>query len=225
MRNLRLVFVLFPLIGASAADNSLQATLARMDSAAAKYKGMKATITKVQHLEVMQQNDVETGTVAARRNTPKDLRMLINMAPPNAKQALLSNKVEVYYPKMNMVEEYELGKAASMKDTLLLLSFGSTSKEMLNAYTVSPGPAETVAGQKTTRLDLVPKDKQVAAAFPKIQLWISDDTGVAIQQRMIDKTGDYNQATYTNMTLGNVTEADVKLNIPPNAKRQKPLKP
>lgn len=225
MRNLRLLFVALPLFGVCAADNSLQATLARMDGAAAKYKGMKASITKIQHVEVMKQDDTENGTIAARRTTSKDLRMLIKIAPPNPKQVLLlPAKAEIYYPKMNMVEEYELGKVSNMKDQLLRLSFGSTSREMLSAYTVSAGPSETVGGQKATRLDLVPKDKQLASAFPKIQLWISDEIGVAVQQRIIDPTGDYQQATYTEIQFANVSDADVRLDIPKDAKREKPLK-
>lgn len=224
MAKLRLVFALFPLIGAIGADNSLQATLARMDSAAAKYKGMKANISRVIYIEFMKQSDTETGTVAARRNG-KELRMLISIVPPNPKKVLLSPaKAEIYYPGMNTVEEYELGKVGNLKDQLMLLSFGGTSKEVLNAYAVTAGPSETVSGQKTTRLDMVPKDSKLKSQFPKIQLWIADDTGIAVQQRLIETSGDYNQATYSNIDLGNVTDADVKLDIPGNAKREKPLK-
>jgi outer membrane lipoprotein-sorting protein len=221
MRILPFLAVLIPLIG-SAADNSLQATLARIDSAAAKYKGMKADFSRTMHLEVINQNDTETGSVVARRTNPKDLRMLILIGPPNPRKVLVgAAKAEIYYPKMNQVEEYELGKIGALKDQLLLLSFGATSKDLLAAYTVTGGPAETVAGQKSTRLDLIPKNKQIFTAYPKIQVWISDETGMAVQQKLIEPTKDFNLAIYTNMALGNVTDADLKLDIPKNAERKK----
>lgn len=225
MRNLRLVFVLVPLFGACAADNSLQAVLARVDSAAAKYKGMKASITKIAYLGAIKQSETDTGTVVARRSNPKDLRMLIALGPPNPKKVLLGpNKAEIYYPGMNSVDEYDLGKVSGMKDKLLLLSFGGTSKELQSAYTVTVGPSETVGGKSATRLDLVPKDKQLLSTYPRVQLWIAEDTGIAVQQKLIGPTGDYDQATYTNIQLTNITDGDLKLDVPKDAKREKPLK-
>ena len=151
--------------------------------------------------------------------------MLILISPPNEKKVLIaSNKVEIYYPKMNTVQEYELGKTGPLKDQLLSLTFGSTSKELLSGYSVTLGPSETAGGQNTTRLDLVPKDKELLKHYPKIQLWISDETGVTVQQKLNEPAGDYNQATYTNIQLANLSEADVKLDIPKDAVREKPQK-
>ena len=161
---------------------------------------MRADIHRVQRLEVIKEDTVETGKIAVRRPKPKDLRMLINMDPPNAKQALsLSNKVEVYYPKMNMVEEYELGKAARTEGSVVLLTFGSTSREMLKAVYCESGPSETVGGQKTTRLDLVPKDKKCQPPSLKYNCGFPMKPASDITAENRQAGGDYNQATYTNM--------------------------
>src|SRR6266536_1289781 len=222
MRYLRPLIVLVSLFGTNAADNSLQAVWTRMDAAATRFKGMRADIHRVARLEVIKEDTVENGKIAVRRPNPKDLRMLILIDPPNQKKVLIaSNKVEIYYPKMNTVQEYELGKSVPLKDQLLSLSFGNTSKELLNAYSVTLGPSETVGGQNTTRLDLVPKDKELLKHYPKIQLWISDETGVTVQQKLNEPGGDFNQATYSNIQLTNVSDSDVKLDIPRDARREK----
>jgi outer membrane lipoprotein-sorting protein len=225
MPYLRLFFVLVPLFGSYAADNSLQAVWTRVDAAASRFKGMKADINRLAHLEVIKEDTVEKGKMAVRRPNPKDLRMLILIDPPNEKKVLIAgNKVEIYYPKMNTVQEYELGKGGELKDQLLSLTFGSTSKELQSGYSVTLGPSETIGGQQTTRLDLIPKDKELLKHYPKIQLWISDENGVTVQQKLNEPAGDFNQATYTNIQLANLTEADLRLDIPKNAVREKPQK-
>jgi len=196
-----------------------------MDAAAARYKSMRADIHRLARLEVIKEDTIENGKIAVRRPNLKDLRMLIVIDSPNEKKVLIAaNKVEIYYPKMNTVQEYEIGKSGSLKDQLLSLTFGSTSKELLSGYSVTLGPSETIGGQKTTRLDLVPKDKELLKHYPKIQLWISDENGVTVQQKLNEPAGDYNQATYTNIQFPNLSETDVKLDIPKDAVREKPQK-
>ena len=222
----RLLLVLIFSFGAVAADNSLQGAFGRMDTAAAGFKGLRADLTQMSHVDVMNDDTTESGKIAVRRASKKDIRMVVHMAPPNERKVSLgTNKVEIYYPKMNTVEEYDFGKAGALRDQLMMLAFGSTSKDLLSAYTVELGGPETVAGQKTTRLDLVPKDKELRARFPKVQLWISDDTGLTVQQTMHQPGKDYIRATYSNIQLANLSEAEVKLEVPRDARRGvKPLK-
>src|SRR3954449_5111211 len=110
MRYLRPLIVLLSLTGANAADNSLQTVWTRMDAAAARYKSMRADIHRLARLEVIKEDTIENGKIAVRRPNLKDLRMLIVIDSPNEKKVLIAaNKVEIYYPKMNTVQEYEIG--------------------------------------------------------------------------------------------------------------------
>jgi len=220
MRFVRLFAVLIPLFGIQAADTSLQAVFGRMDAAAAKFRGLRADMRHLTHTDIMQDDDVETGTIAVRR-TNKDLHMLVNFnAPKQRKVTLLSDKAEVYYPKMNTVQVVSFGKAGKFKDQLLTLGFGSTSKELQGPYDVQLGGPDNVAGQSATRIVLIPKNKELLTMFPKIELWISDQTGITIQQKLNQPGKDYLLATYTNVQLANVSEAEVKLDVPKDAKRE-----
>jgi outer membrane lipoprotein-sorting protein len=210
---------------AFAADNPLQATFARMDAVAATFKGLKANIRRVSHLDVINDDTVENGTILVRRSSPKDLRMLLDIQPPNPLKAFIGGeKVQVYYPNSNTVQEWEFGKARSMRDQLMTLAFGTSSKELLRVYTIRLIGPDKAAGQDATRIELTPKDKELAAHFPKIDLWIADATGITLQQKLYQPGGDYMMATYTDVQLMNVPESAVKLDVPKNAHWERPQK-
>ncbi len=206
--------------------NSLEATFARMDTVAAGFKGLKANIRRVSHLDVINDDTVENGTILVRRSSPKDLRMLLEIqSPPNPLKAFIGGgKVQVYYPNSNTVQEWELGKARSLRDQLMTLAFGSSSKELLAVYGIRLIGPEKAAGQDATRIELTPRDRELAAHFPKIDLWIADATGITLQQKLYQPGGDYMMATYTDVQLTSVPESAVKLDVPKNARWERPQK-
>ncbi len=190
-----------------------------MDQAAATFKGLSADVTKISHNALLNEDDSFTGTMAVRRGPkPHDLRVVVDIRKPDAKKVLLtSHRVEMYYPKNNTVQIIDLDrKNSAMVDQFLLLGFGSTSAEIQKAYDVKLGGPETAAGQKTMRLVLTPKSKDMLAKLTKMELWISDSLGVAVQQQVWEPGGDYELATYTNVKLIPVPQ-ELKWDIPKDA--------
>ncbi len=203
---------------------TLEETFTRMDRAATTFRGFKADIRKVSHLDAIGEDTVDSGTITVRRAKPQELNVLVDFKEPDPKEVSLSGKkLEIYYPKINTVDPYDLTREYKLAaQQFLLLGFGSNSTELKNNYTVTLGGPETVAGQKTTRIVLIPKDKEVAKHSPKFELWISDETGIAVQQKVYNTGGDYDIATYTNMKLMNVPESEVKLQVPKDAVWNRP---
>jgi outer membrane lipoprotein-sorting protein len=212
--------------GAPAADSSLPATLARMDEAAAKFNGLQADVQEISHTAVINEDSVAAGTIALKRPKPNDIRVLFDFKPPNPKQVLIAGvKVDVYYPGINTVQEYNLGKSRTLVEQFMLLGFGSNSRDLESAYSIRLGGPETVAGQKATRLELIPKSRDVLAHLKRVDLWISDAMGIAVQQKLYETGGDYLLATYTNIKLSNLPDSAVKLDLPKSVKREYPQKP
>jgi outer membrane lipoprotein-sorting protein len=213
--------------GAPAADNSLADTLARMDEAAAKFKGLEADMQKVAHTAVISEDSVEAATIAVKRLKPHDIRVRIDFKPPNPRQVAIAGvKGEYYVPGINTVQEYDMGKSRSLVEQFMLLGFGSNSKDLKSAYSIGLGGPETAAGQKSTRIELIPKSEDVLAHFKRVDLWISDTMGIAVQQKLFEPGGDYLLATYTNIKLRpNLPDSAVKLNLPKGVKREYPQKP
>lgn len=213
---------------APAADDLAEA-FARIDKAAPSFRGFSADVRKVQHTELIHEDDVEIGKTIVRRAKLHDLQVRMDFDPPNEKRVSVDGpKVETYYPKSNSIQPVLVGKASKpMMEQFLLLGWGSTSQDLKSAYNITYGGEETIAGQKTVRLDLAPKDKDILAHIRKFEIWVSEEaatSGLAVQVKFYEKGGDYSVATYTNMKLRSVSESEVKLNAPKDARREKPIR-
>ena len=208
------------------AGGSLEATFARMDEAAAGFRSMSADLRKVSHTAVINEDTIDIGVILVKRPKPRDMRMLVDIKQPDPKTAVIQgHKAEIYYPKIQTVQEFDLGKNRAMIDEFLLLGFGSSSKELQAAYSVKLGGQETVAGQKTTRIDLLPKSPDVLAHLKSVELWISDETGGPVQQKFHMTGGDYSLATYTNVKQNpDLPDSSMRLNLPKGVKREFPQK-
>ena len=208
---------------AAPAADDLDAVYARMDQAAPKFKGLRADMKKVSHTAVLKEDSTDTGKIVVKVPKPRDFRILMNFEQPDKKVVRVAGTTaEMYLPKANEVQIYNFGKGHKAEiEQFMRLGFGSSSKELREAYTVTYGGPETVAGEKTTRIVLVPKSADVANMLPKIELWISDTTGISVQQKLHEKGGNYTVATYPNMKLDtNIPDSEVKLNLPPGVTRR-----
>jgi len=213
---------------APAADD-LASVFNSLDKAAASFRGLSADVYKVKHTALIPEDDVQTGKILVRRAKPHELQMRVDFDPPDQQQVVLDGtKAEIYYPKRNSITPYILGKASRpMAEQLLLLGWGTSSQDLKNTFEITYGGQEMVAGQKTTRLELIPKDKDLLAHVPKFELWVCDDgplAGTAVQVKFYERGGkDYSIATYSNLKLQNISESQVKLTAPKNAQREKPI--
>lgn len=224
-RLLRKMFVLSATVAALPAAD-LRAVYDKIDAGAAGFKGLTADIRKVAHLDLINEDDVETGKIAVKRPKPHDILVRIDFQDSQKQYGFAGKKGEIYYPKTNTVEEYDLGKYKGMVEQFMLLGFGTSSQELRNAYSIRLIGSEAVDGQPAWHIELIPKSKDMSDTFPKIELWISEATGMAVQQKLYDKGGrDYQLATYSNMKLRpNLPDPEVKLNVPKDAHRTNPLK-
>ncbi len=211
-----------PARGTPPADAGLEAVLKSMDQAAANFKGLTAQIRKLAHTQVVNVDDVSEGTIAVKRLKPHDTRIRIDFTKPNQQMvAIGGGKAEVYYPKLNEVQEGDLGKIKGLVDQLMLLGFGGNSADLQDAYTVTFGGPDSVNGEKATRIVLVPKSKEILQSVKKCELWVSDK-GLTVQQKFDQGGGDYLLSTYSNINLSaNIPESAVKLDVPRGAKRTK----
>ena len=219
-------FVLLPLLAPAAPVDPFQQALAKMDEAAASFKALTADMRKVHHTTIFNEDEATTGTVVVRRPTPKDLQVLFNIKEPDPMQAAFSDHTaERYNPKMKIVDVFDLDKKLGAGlSGYILLGFGSSTKDLEQAYTIGPGGPESIDGHKTYRIVLMPKKPDQVMHLSKVELWISDETGIAVQQKLYSGP-DYDLATYSNMKISpNIPESMVKLNVPKGVKRQHPQK-
>jgi outer membrane lipoprotein-sorting protein len=206
--------------GEPAADpSSLDGVLARLDQASISFKGLTADIRKMSHTEVVNVDDVDSGTIMVKRLKAHDTRIRIDLTNPRRQSVTIGEgKVQVFYPQTNEAQEVDLGKNRGVVDQFMLLGFGSNSAELRSAYTVTLGGADSVNGEKATRIMLVPKDPEILARVKKCELWISDK-GLTVQQKFHTGGGDYVLSTYSRMNLNpTIADKDLKLDLPKGVK-------
>ena len=206
-------------LGAPPADAPLDAVLARLDRASLNFKGLTADIRKMSHTDVVNVDDVESGTIIVKRLKPHDTRIRIDLTNPRRKTVTIGGgKVQVFYPQSNEAQEVDLGKNRGVVDQFMLLGFGSNSVELKNAYSVTLGGADSINGEKTTRILLAPKDPEILARVKKCELWISDK-GWTVQQKFHTGGGDYVLSTFSGMNLNpSIADAVLKLELPKGVK-------
>lgn len=204
---------------------SLNDVYLRLDRAAPGFKSMSADIQRIVHTAVINDNSTETGTIRLKRQKAHETRMLIEFTKPDPKSvALADDTVSVYYPKIRTVQIYNVGDKRGLIDQFLLLGFGATSAELKEAYNVTWAGTENIAGQSTSHIQLAPKSKEVLLRLKSADLWISDATGLPVQQKFLTSSaGDYMVVTYSNLKHNApLTDGALKLSYPKGVQVQHP---
>jgi outer membrane lipoprotein-sorting protein len=204
----------------------LNGVLGRIDKAGAAFRGMSAKVRRVSHTAVINEDNVDSGTMLVKRPKAHDLRMLIDVTEPDPRTvAFEGRKVEVYYPKIQTVQQFDVsGKNRVLADQFFLIGFGTSRADLEAAYTMRPLGEDAIGGEKADRLELIPKSKEVLQHLIKFELWISA-AGYPIQQKFYFPGGDYQLATYSDVKINpEISESALKLHLPKNVKREYPQK-
>jgi len=208
--------------GSAAQGNvTLDAVLKQLDTQAAQFRGLTADLERTKVTVVVNDKSTESGTISVRR----DGKMRIELTKPDARTILRDgDNFYIFNPKMNRVEEYNLGKKKALVDQFLLLGFGTSGAALQESYNVSLQGEETLDGTKTVRLDLTPKTADVQKQLSKIQLWLDESTWLPAQQRFDENgSGDYTVVRYRNVMLNpKLSDGDFKPHWPHGVTQVKP---
>ena len=200
-------------------------TLSKMDQVAPSFMGMTSELKKLTYTKVIDDKGEEEGTFQLRK-AKAGLQVLIDFVKPDPRTiGFQGKKAEIYYPKINTVQEYDLAKKSDLVEQFLLVGFGTSGKELASNYTVKWIGQETVAGQKASHMELVPKAAARQEKLQKLDLWMAESGSYPVQQRFVEPSGNYTQFTYSGVKLNPaLSEAAMQVKVPKNAKREKPLK-
>jgi outer membrane lipoprotein-sorting protein len=203
-----------------ASADSLDDVLARLDRAAPAFKGFSADLRSVTHTAVINEDAVDTGRILLKRDK-RDMAMLVEFTEPNPKSvAVHDHKAEIYYPKQQTIEEYEIAQYRALLDQFMLIGFGTSGKELATAYDMKVLGNEGVAGTQATHLELIPKSAEVLKNLKKLELWIPEGKAYPVQQKIYLAAGDYKLFTYTNVKMNPLLkDSDLKLRVAKDTKR------
>jgi outer membrane lipoprotein-sorting protein len=205
--------------------SELDSVLDRIDKAGASFKGMSANLHRINHIAVINEDNVDSGTMLLKRARARDMRMLVDFTQPDPKTvAFQGRKVEIYYPKIETVQEYDVGKSRALLDEFFLIGFGTSRAELQDSYKLRMVGNDTVGGQKTQRLELIPKSKEVLQHLTRLEIWVAQN-GYPVQQKFYEPSGDTMLFTYSEVKINpDLADSALKLHLPKNVKREYPQK-
>jgi outer membrane lipoprotein-sorting protein len=218
-----LLVVLCTVVGTmNLSAENLETILTHMDEAALTFKAISADMQMTTFTKIINDQTVQTGTLKMQRQKEKGTRAILDFSGQgDASIVSFSNHtVRIYYPKLNSYQNYDLGKNSDVLDRFLLLGFGSSGKELSESYEITNAGTETITGQETTKLVLVPKASNVQEKLSKAQVWIPDGKAYPVQQQFFEPTGNYRIVLYNNIKLNPPIKGNLEFKLPAGAKRQ-----
>jgi outer membrane lipoprotein-sorting protein len=192
---------------------------ARMNDAAHHFKSLSASLEYTTVTVLVNDHSTEYGHIYFRK--AKRPEILIKFERPDSKEILFRrNQADVYLPKINTIQEYDVGKNAALLQQFLLLGFGTDTAELENAYTMKYTGEEQLQNEATAVIELVPSNSRVAAQLVKVQLWVSEDSWLPVQQKFFEPSGDYLVARYRDMMVNRgLSNSVFRIDAPGNVKR------
>lgn len=200
---------------------NLDFVLQMMDRSAEDFKSLTAAIDHIKFTAVVKDTSTETGEIFVR----KDQKMRIDFQHPDPRTIIRNgDNLYIYTPKINRVEEYNIGKNRAMADQYLALGFGMRTDALRKNYAIALVTEEELDGHKAAVLELVPKSDDVRKQISKIHIWVDEASWLPVQQKFFE-TGseDYFISHYTkvmkNLKLG---DGKFKPDWPKGTKVEKP---
>jgi outer membrane lipoprotein-sorting protein len=180
---------------------TLNSVLKKMDEASAHFQAAQADFVFDQYQRVVDEHDIQKGTVYYRRSG-QQIEMMAEFKDPERKYVLYKDgKLQVYEPKIDQVMQYSAGQNRDQVESFLVLGFGGSGQDLKKSFDVTFEGEETVDNIPTAKLQLIPKSDKTRSNFPQIILWIGLDNGISVQQKLMQTQGDSRLAKYTSINL------------------------
>ena len=216
--------ILFPflLFAQSAQKWTLESVLDRMDAGARDFRTLTASVEHIKYTDVVKDISSESGQMWLQK---KDEKMRIEFAKPDPRTILRSgNSLAIYNPKINRVEEYDLGKDRALVDQYVRLGFGTRSEDLKKSFTVAFSGEHELDGKRALLLELTPKTEQVRAQISKIEMWVDESAWLPLQQKFFEAgSADYFIFRYSDIKKNlKIEESRFKADWPKNATKIKP---
>src|SRR6202050_104538 len=136
---------------------TLDCVLKTMNTAAASFRTAQADFEWDQYQKVVDETDVQKGTVYYRR-AGDAIEMMAEIKQPDKKFVLYKEgKLQIYQPKMEKVMQFSAGSNRNEMESYLVLGFGGSGEDLKKTYDVTYLGDEKIDIIDTAELLLIPK--------------------------------------------------------------------
>lgn len=183
-------------------QSDLERVLTLLDRTSPTIHTVQTDFVWDQYQKVVEEHDIQKGVMYFKRSgAAVDAAADITDPFPGKKLLLKNGKVQVYIRKTGQTTDYDARKNRESVESFMVLGFGGRGHELTKSFDVRYAGMETIDGVATYKLELTPKLQQVRNMFPLITLWIDQNRGVSVQQKLNQGEGDYRVAKFTNIEI------------------------
>ena len=194
--------------------------LSQMNEASKHLKTVSANLEYTKVTVLVDDKSTQSGQLFFRKD--KTAIRIEFQKPENKIILFKKNHGEIYLPKINQIQEYDLGQKSDLVQQFLLLGFGTDTNELKKNYIPKYVQEEDMEGDTNVQLELIPRKGSVATQISKIQLWVSEESWLPTQQKFFENGGDYTIAHYSGVKVNRVlSNSTFELNAAPGAKHVK----
>jgi outer membrane lipoprotein-sorting protein len=200
---------------------TLDYVLSMMDRSAEDFRSLTAALDHVKYTAVVKDTSTESGEIYVR----KDSKLRIDFITPDPRTIIRNgDNLYIYTPKINRVEEYNIGKNRALADQYLALGFGTRTDNLKKSYTVGLSGEEEIDGHKMALVELVPRSDEVRRQVTKIVMWVDEASWLPVQQKFLEAgSGDYFLSRYKNVMKNlKIGDGKFKPDWPKGTKIEKP---
>jgi outer membrane lipoprotein-sorting protein len=190
--------------GASPASGAdLQKVISQLNTAAVKFVSAQADFTWDQYTAVVQQSEVQSGTIYFERKKGVT-RMAADLKQQNGKDAPKTivydgGEIDYYEPMIKQMTIMRAGANRGQWESFLTLGFGGSGTDLEGTWKVSLLGSETINGISVAKLDLVPIQQKVLEMFTHVTIWVDPTKGISYKQIFYQPSGDLRTAIYKNI--------------------------
>lgn len=188
---------------AQAAAGDLEKVLQQMDAASQKFQNAQADFEWDQFQVVVQDKDVQKGTIAFLRKGQQTL-MVAHIRDLNGKPApkdLLyrDGELKFYQPMIKQLTIFAAGANRSQYESFFTLGFGGSGSDLQKSWDVSYLGTEAINGIQTAKLDLKPKQDSVRKNVSHVTIWVDPARAISLKQQFFEPSGDYRTTFFSNI--------------------------
>ena len=193
--------------------------LSRMNDSAKRLKSLTSNLEYTTVTVLVDDKSTQYGELFFRKD--KRTEILIKFEKPDPKVILFKrNKAEVYNPKINQIQEYDVEPRSELVQQFLLLGFGTEVAELKKSYDLRLVGEEEIQDDTAAVVELTPLRKDIAGQLTKVELWISEDSWLPVQQKFFQPGGDYLVARYSGTKVNRELPASTfQIEVAAGAKR------
>ena len=191
-------------------ESEPQRTLKQMETVGRTFRSFTAQFSQRKYTAILKEFDTaETGEFYYAR--AKDGSALLRQEAVSPGRKILTvkgDKAVFYQPEIKHAQIADLGNYRNLAE-YLAIGIGQSPAKLEENFAISYQGTESINGAACSVLMLKPKAAKVASRFVGITLWIKKSSGLPIQNRLTEPSGDYTLLTFSGEKL-NVKIPDSK---------------